>query len=138
MTRSHLSLSMYAALIFGGGIAVGALSDRLWTSAPVAATTGRSISPEEWRRQYLAEMRERVHITDEQANRLNAILDESRVLYNQVKEKYRPEMKAIHDSQVAKVKLLLEPEQRENYQKVLDERAAKAKEAAEAASPTKK
>jgi len=138
MTRSHLSLSMYATLIFGGGIAVGALSDRLWTSAPVAATTGRSISPEEWRRQYLAEMRERVHITDEQANRLNAILDESRVLYNQVKEKYRPEMKAIHDSQVAKVKLLLEPEQRENYQKVLDERAAKAKEAAEAASPTKK
>jgi hypothetical protein len=141
MTRSHLSLSLYAALIFGGGIAVGALGDRLWTSAPVAATTGRPISPEEWRRQYLEEMRARVHITDDQAARLNAILDESRILYNQVKEKYHPEMRAIHEAQVAKVKAMLEPAQREEYQKVLDERAAKAtkaKEAAGAASPTKK
>ncbi len=140
MTHSHRSLSLYAALIFSGGIAVGALGDRLWTSAPVAATTGRPISPEEWRRQYMAEMRERVHITDDQVARLNAILDESRTLYNQVKEKYHPEMRAIHEAQVAKVKTMLEPSQRDEYQKVLDERAARAKarEAAEAAASGKK
>ncbi len=70
----------------------------------------------------MAEMKSRVHLVPEQEEKLNGILDESKMLFDQVREKYRPEMRAIYHAQVAKVKAMLSPEQLPEYEKILAER----------------
>ena len=114
------SLALYGALVFASGIAVGALGHRLYSaSVTIAAAAPRG--PEEWRQRFTAEMRSRVKLDSEQAARLEEILDESRELFHQVKEKYRPEMKAIYDAQVGKVKAMLRPDQLPAYEQILEE-----------------
>ncbi len=117
MTRT--TIAVYGALIFAGGIGVGALGQRLYSTTSVAAAAPRG--PEEWRQRFTAEMRTRVRLDDEQAMRLEEILDESRELFHQVKEKYRPEMKAIYDAQVGKVKAMLRRDQLPAYEVILEE-----------------
>lgn len=128
MTRSHWSLALYAALIFAGGSAVGALGHRLYSSSPVIAKSVAPPTPDEWRKRFTAEMTDRVRLSPEQLTSLSSILDESRTLYQQVKEKYRPEMRAIHDAQVGRIKTMLRPEQLKEYEKILAEREARAKQ----------
>jgi hypothetical protein len=120
MNRSHLSLSLYALLIFAGGASVGALGHRLYAASSVKATSGPG-KPDEWRRRFMAEMRERVKVNGSQEEWLSQILDESKVLYDQVRQKYQPEMRAIHDSQVTKIKEILSAEQAAEYLKIVDE-----------------
>jgi hypothetical protein len=125
--RSYLAL--YGALIFFGGLAVGILGHRLYSSTTVSATTAPR-GPEDWRRQFTGEMKTRVQLDTEQMERLNVILDESRELFHQVREKYRPEMRAIHDAQVARIKRMLRPEQQNAYSAIVEEQRA-AREAKE-------
>lgn len=120
MSRSHLTLSLYAFLIFAGGASVGALGHRLYSATEVKATTGPG-RPEEWRKRFTAEMKDRVKLDAAQEDRLGQILDESKVLFDQVRQKYHPEMRAIHDSQVTKIKEILTPVQAAEYSKIVEE-----------------
>lgn len=120
MTRQHLSLSLYGLLIFGGGLAVGAMGHRLYSANAVSAVT-RPPAPEEWRTKFVGEMKSRVGLDAQQLTQLDAVLDESRELFHQVREKYRPEMKAIYDSQVTKIKSILKDSQQAEYAKILEE-----------------
>jgi hypothetical protein len=120
VNRLSLPFWLYGLLIFAGGTAVGALGHRLYTSSSVTAVS-HSAKPDEWRERFTGEMKSRVKLDDEQMERLNVILDESKELFDQVRSKYHPEMKAIYEAQVERINSMLSEEQRAEYAKIRQE-----------------
>jgi hypothetical protein len=55
-------------------------------------------------------------------NQLGPILDETRRRHRELMDKHRPEMKAIQDEQVNKIRAILMESQQAEYTKLLDER----------------
>lgn len=119
MKPSSLTLFLYGALIFLGGTGVGVLGHRLYSTSSVSATS--KPVPDEWRKRFTADMKTRVGLSDEQMGKLSSTLDESKALFDQVRQKYHPEMSAIYDAQVTKIKSMLSPEQLTEYEKILEE-----------------
>ena len=66
MNRNSRTIALYLLLVFGGGAAVGAFGHRLYTVNDVSATTNRK-TPEQYRQAYMAEMKQRLQLTDTQA-----------------------------------------------------------------------
>jgi len=124
--RSTLSAAAYVALVFVSGIAVGGFGHWLYASRSVSATTGRP-SPEQYRRQYVAELESRLKLNEEQVKNLQTILDQTRIIYKQVHEKHRPEYKAIHEAQTNQIRTMLTPWQLAEYEQYRMEREAKMK-----------
>jgi Spy/CpxP family protein refolding chaperone len=120
MRRSTLTTGLYLALLFLSGVAVGIFGHRLYTLNSVNASNPRS--PEEFRRRYVAEMRKRLNLTDEQVARLGPILDETRQQHHELVDKHRPEFKAIQDEQVKKIRGILTDAQQAEYTTMLAER----------------
>lgn len=125
MKLSKLSVLIYVLLIFLSGAAVGALGFRLYTVSSVSATTTRR--PEEWRKRYLAEMQTRLGLNAQQLKDLNAILDETRTRFHEARERQRPEMDAIKQQQVGKIRAILDDRQQTEYEKMRQEREAREK-----------
>ena len=121
MKLSRLSVCLYVLLIFSSGIALGALGHRLFVVSTVSA------KPEEWRKQYLTEMQTRLHLRTDQMTNLNAILDETRVRFHEVRERTRPEFDTIKAQQVEKIRTMLDEDQRSEYDKMRQEREAREK-----------
>jgi len=119
MRRTSLTAGLYLVLLFFSGIAVGAFGLHLYTST-VRATSPRD--PNEFRKRYIAELRTRLKLTDDQVNKLGPILDETRRRHRELIEKHRPEMKAIQDDQVSQIRAILMDSQQSEYTKLLDER----------------
>jgi hypothetical protein len=144
MNRSTLSAGVYMLAVFTSGAAVGALGHRLYTAQTVIATrdvqSGQKPSPEEFRRRYVQELRTRLNLDADQLSRVNGILDETRDRSRAVREKYksehdainakaRPEMKAVHEQQVAHIRSLLKDDsQRQAYDQFLAERERRRRE----------
>ena len=74
---------------------------------------------------YLDEMSKRLSLSQPQKEKLNEILDDTRAKYREVRERHKPEMKAIQDEQVEKVNAMLSEAQRAEYAKMRAEREAK-------------
>jgi hypothetical protein len=121
MRRSTLTTSLYLALLFLGGVAVGVFGHRLYTLNSVNASVNPR-NPEEFRRRYVAEMRKRLKLTDDQVTSLGPILDETRQRHHQLVDKHRPEFKAIQDEQIRKIRGILTEAQQAEYTTMLAER----------------
>jgi hypothetical protein len=121
MRRSSLTTGIYLLLLFLSGVAVGAFGLRLYTLNSVNASVNPR-NPEEFRRRYVAELRTRLKLTDDQVNRLGPVLDETRLRYRELHEKHKPEMKVIQDDQVKKIRAILTDTQQAEYTKLLEER----------------
>ena len=119
--RRNLVTGFYLLLLFLSGVAVGAFGLRLYTLNSVSASVNTR-NPEEFRRRYVAELRTRLKLTDDQVNRLGPILDETRQRYHDLHEKHKPEMKLIQDDQVQKIRAILTDAQQTEYTRLLDER----------------
>jgi hypothetical protein len=131
VNRLSLPFWLYGLLIFSGGAAVGALGHRLYSASAVRATAVAP-RPDEWRQRFTEEMKTRVKLDKAQLERLNVILDESKELFDQVRSKYHPEMKAIYDAQVQRINDMLNERQRAEYAKIREEqRMAREKRKAE-------
>jgi hypothetical protein len=116
MRRSNLTTGLYLLLLFFSGVAVGAFGFRLVN----AGVNPRN--PEEFRRRYVAELRSRLKLSDDQVNRLGPILDETRQRHRELVDKHRPEFKVIQDEQVRKIRAILSDAQQAGYTKLLEER----------------
>ena len=121
MRRSTLTTGLYLALLFLSGIAVGVFGHRLYTLNSVNANANPR-NPEEFRRRYVAEMRTKLKLTDDQVARLGPILDETRQRHHELVDKHRPEFKAIQDEQVRKIRAILTDTQQADYTDMLAER----------------
>jgi hypothetical protein len=126
MKKSGLIVAAYLMLTFASGVAVGGFGFWLYSSRPVNAGERRP-SPEEYRAKYIEEYRTRLKLSEDQVQRLTAILDATRVLFRQIYDKNRPEYEAVHQHQVEQIRAMLTEDQRVEYEKIRAEREKKRK-----------
>ena len=134
MKLSRGAIAVYIALIFASGLVLGALGHRLYTVNTVDANSVRQ-RPEEWRKRYTEEMKSRLTLNGEQLTKLNTILDETRVDFTRARARMKPEMDAIRDKQVNKIRAILNDGQRVEYEKMREERERNMKKAGPGPGP---
>jgi hypothetical protein len=143
MKRSTLTVALYMLAVFASGMLVGAFGHKLYSAHSVSAgklppPTPPRLSPEEYRRKIVAEMRTRLQLEEPQVTKLNAILDETRDRFRITKDRHRAEAEEIKQDQRNQIRAMLNPGQQAEYQKFLEERERKAKEAAAKEEAAKK
>jgi len=127
MERPALKIVLYLLLVFLCGLAVGVFGHRIVGAAPVAAKAAVKPTPEEFRRQYLNEMRSRLKLTPDQFQKLNEVLDETRSRFHAARASHDQVMKTIREEQTNKIRAMLTEAQRPEYEKLHAEREQRAK-----------
>jgi hypothetical protein len=109
MKRWNPPIALYLFLVFISGAVVGALGYR--TYKPPTASSNARVSPEEFRRLYLEEIKARVSLSDEQLQKVEASLEETRTRFHDARDKHNQIVKQIGEEQRAKMRAILAPEQ---------------------------
>ncbi len=105
---------------------VGALGYRTYN--PPTARGSATQSPSEWRQNYIDESRSRLNLTDDQVAKLTAILDQTDSRFHEVHESANQQIRQIKEEHMARVRMILTPEQLPKYEKLHEEREARTKE----------
>ena len=113
MRRSGLATALYVTLVFLSGTVFGIFGYRLYTAKSVNATT--NTRPSDYRKQYVQEMTQRLHLTSEQISQLSTILDETKTKYDDEHERSKRQLAQFHDEQTQKIKEILTPAQVPEY-----------------------
>jgi len=124
MKTTRWTVALYMALVFVCGGVVGAFAYRLYTVSGVSANVGPR-NPEEFRKRFMADLKSRLQLNDDQAAKLGAILDETRMRVRAARMTIEPELEKIRDDQRQRISELLSPNQQAEWQKILDERQRK-------------
>jgi hypothetical protein len=112
------------ALVFACGGVVGAFAFRLYTVSGVSANVGQR-NPEEFRKRFMADLKSRLQLNDDQAAKLGVIMDETRMQVRAARMTIEPELQKIREDQKQRISELLSPDQQAEWQKILDERQRK-------------
>jgi hypothetical protein len=123
MTRK---IVFYFLLVFLSGSVVGALAYRTYN--PPTARGSAPPSPNEWRQRYVDETRSRLSLTDDQVVKLRDMLDQTEARFRQARERENQEIRQIGEEHYQRVRTMLTQEQLPKYEKLHQEREAKAKE----------
>jgi Spy/CpxP family protein refolding chaperone len=126
MTRKNLQIAFYLLLVFASGSVVGALGYRTY-NPPVARSSNGQPSPSEWRQRYIEETRSRLNLTADQVDKLKTMLDQTEERFGQEREHYNQMIQEIGEEHFTRVRMILTPEQVPQYEKLHQERVAKAK-----------
>jgi hypothetical protein len=121
MKPTRWTVALYMALVFACGGVVGAFVFRLYTVSEVRANVSQR-NPEEFRKRFMADLKARLQLNDDQAAKLGAILDETRMRVRAARVTIEPELQKIRDDQKQKITELLSPGQLVEWQKIVDER----------------
>ena len=121
MKFTRWTVALYMALVFVCGAVVGAFAHRLYTVSGVSANAAQR-NPEEFRKRFMADLKGRLQLTDDQAAKLGAIMDDTRARFRDVRDKFEPEMQKIREDQRQKIGELLSPSQQAEWQKIMEER----------------
>jgi hypothetical protein len=127
MTRKTLPIAFYLLLVFVSGSVVGALGYRTY-NPPTARSVSAPLPPDEWRRRYIDETRSRLSLTDDQVDKLRAMLDQTEMRFREARERENQEIRQIGEDHYQRVRTMLTPEQLPKYEKLHQEREAKAKQ----------
>lgn len=125
MKRWNLPIAVYLFLVFISGGVVGALAYRMYS--PPSARSEQHVSPEVMRKQYLDELRTRVNLTPDQMQKMNVIMDETDLSFNQMHERHHQDFEKIKEEHRAKLRAILTPDQLPKYEQFRTERDAKMK-----------
>ena len=132
MKLTRTAIALWMGLVFVCGGVLGALGHRLYTVSIVRANNGAARrnprNPEEFRQRYTAEIKSRLHLTDDQLAKLEAVLDDTRMKVRETRAALDPEMKKIRDGQEAQIREILSDEQEAEWSKMQQERAAEREE----------
>ena len=123
MTRKII---FYFLLVFLSGSVVGALAYRTYN--PPTARGSVQPSPNEWRQRYVDETRSRLSLTDDQVVKLREMLDQTEARFRQARERENQEIRQIGEDHYQRVRTILTDDQLPKYEKLHEEREAKAKE----------
>lgn len=121
MKPTRWSIALYMALVFVCGGVVGAFTYRLYTVADVSANVGRR-NPEEFRKRFLADLKERLNLNSDQATKLAAIMDETRQQFKTTRDSIEPALRKIRDDQRQRISELLSADQLREWEKIVEER----------------
>ncbi len=121
MKRNSISAAIYIALVFLSGIVVGTIGLGMYNSR---AEGGKSnpCTADAVRRRYIDDMKTRLDLRPDQLQRLNSILDDTHKRYRGLREKYKPEVKAIQEEQLQSIRSILDDKQRGAFEKLRQER----------------
>jgi Spy/CpxP family protein refolding chaperone len=123
MTRKII---FYFLLVFLSGSVVGALAYRTYN--PPTARGSAPASPNAWRQRYVDETQSRLSLSDDQVAKLREMLDQTEARFRQARERENQEIRQIGEEHYQRVRTILTPEQLPKYEKLHEEREAKAKE----------
>ena len=123
MNTNQAKAALFAFLLFGFGVAVGALGNRYYSVSAVSAKTA-----EDFRHNYVSEMRTKLKLNQHQVDQLQVILDDTKAKVKAVREAHHPEMVKIRDAQIERVKAILLPDQAKQYEALVAEREHHSKE----------
>lgn len=139
MRLTRWTVALYMALVFACGAVVGAFGHRLYTVSGVSANVTQR-NPEEFRKRFMADMKDRLQLNDDQAAKLGVIMDETRARFRQVRDKFEPEMQKIRDDQRQRISELLSPSQQAEWHKIIEERQRRreSKKDRESGSPAQR
>lgn len=115
MRRSNLATLLYLLVVFASGAVVGGFANRLYMAKTVTATVNAPRNHAEIRKQYIQDMRSRLHLTDAQVTALQQIMDATGQRMHEMR-------KTIEDEHVRKVVAMLDDSQKAEYAKMRAER----------------
>ncbi len=121
MKPTRWTVALYMALVFVCGGVAGAFAHRLYTVSGVSANA-RQRNPEEFRKRFMADLKSRLQLNDDQAAKLSVILDETRMRVRATRDTIEPELRKIREDQRQRISELLSPSQQVEWQKINDER----------------
>lgn len=124
MKRNQWSAVALAVLLFGAGVATGALGHRYYTASTVAANSPGFDA----RRHYVSDMTSRLKLTSQQVDQLEDILDRTKSKFRVAHETCRPAMSQVKEQQISEVKAILTPSQVPLYDQLLADRERRSKE----------
>jgi Spy/CpxP family protein refolding chaperone len=132
MKLSRASISLYVGLVFASGAALGIFGERYYAASTAQNTTKnknskRGPSPEEFRKMYLAGMQKQLLLSDEQVTKLSNVMDETRVLMDEMHKRNFPEQLDIQRSQNEKIRALFDTLQREKYDDMMKRMSDRSK-----------
>lgn len=125
MQISKARIALLLGLIFCAGAASGILGYRFYTAEAVSAKVIPAPNNEDWRSRFVESMRVRLKMDEQQMKQLNDTLDDTRVEFRLLRQRYKPEMEKIHQGQVQRIKSFLRPEQIGEFDKMEREREEK-------------
>lgn len=124
MPRNRLSVALYLIVVFASGILVGIVSHRLYVTSTVSATSPPPPrTADEVRKKYLADMRTKVGVDDQQIAAVNKILDDTKRKFDDLHASEKPMRDKISQEQVGAISALLTPAQKTSYEAWRAERA---------------
>jgi hypothetical protein len=120
VTRPNASIALYLSLVFLSGILLGGVGWGLYSSR--SGGKGDPCSPEAVRDRYREDLRSRLQLTSDQLAKLDGILEATHERFRAMRDKYRPEVKAIQTEQADSIRAMLDDRQRAEYEKLRQER----------------
>jgi hypothetical protein len=124
--RSNASIAFYLFLVFVSGILTGAFGFRLYTVNAVRATSVAPDSPQDRRQRFVGTLRERLSLSPDQVQKLNAILDQGRARFKAIHHRIDPEMAALRSEQDGRIKAILDAHQSAEFDRWKSEREKNA------------
>ena len=122
MRRSNLATLVYLLVVFASGAVVGGFANRLYMAKTVSAVTANAPpSYAELNKQYIQDMRGRLHLTDPQIAELRQIMDAT-------DQRMHEMHKSIKEEHIRKVVAMLDDSQKAEYAKLRAEREAKRRQ----------
>ena len=128
MTRKNLPIALYLLLVFGSGAVVGALGYRTYNPPTARSGSAPPPSPSEFRRQYMEESKARLNLTDDQMEKMGAILDQTDARFREIREHDNQLIRQIREEHFERVRGILTAEQIPKYEKLHAEREARSKQ----------
>ena len=128
MRLSRATIALYLGIVFASGGALGFFANRLYTNYSASARPAPKgpPSPQEFRKGLVENYKKRLQLTDDQVQQLQLILDDANAQYQaqfkKEREAIRPELGRIHQDQVDRINAMLNPTQRDEYKRMLEER----------------
>ena len=127
MKLTRWTIALYMVLVFASGGVLGAFVHRALSASEVSANTPSN--PEEYRKRFRAEMRTRLKLTDDQAVKLDKILDETREQFEKTRQTIAPEMARIRQDQQNRIHAILSEEQDVEWDQLHRERDERIRQA---------
>ena len=123
MRRLNLVLLVNLTLIFLSGVVVGGFGYRVFfgdcAKKPVHKTA------DEVRRDYVASLQKAADLQPAQASQIDQILIDTRAEYLSIHKRIEPDLKALHERQLAKMRAVLTPAQQAKFDEWRDKREHK-------------
>jgi peptidoglycan hydrolase CwlO-like protein len=120
MPRTRLSAAAYLILVFASGILVGAVSHRLYMTTTASAKAPKSM--QEFKQRYLADMRQKVHVSDAQIAQVSQILDDTKRKFDDLHAQEKPLRDKIQQDQLTEIRAILDDQQRSAFDRWHEER----------------